>query len=467
MRILLVWPSQPHIISPPHMKVIQEGLGYLPPIGLICLATWLRERSEHQAEVLDALLEGMSPEEVARHAVATGAQAVGLSGMTHTWMDCLLLARAIRAAAPQLPIILGGPHATLFPMESLEHSEVDYVVVGDGEVPLTSLLDRLAQGREDTDGLPGVLRRGDPAGSRYVHPDMADLPIPDRSLTPWRRYASVVSRRPPTTVVMSSRGCPYRCSFCSTAGGKKFRANPAHRVVDELEHCVGLGIREFLFFDELFTFDRSRVLEICRQIRERGLDVFWDVRSRVDRVDPEMLRAMAAAGCQRVQYGIESGTERVLGLYTKDMTPEQARQAVRWTREAGISTYADFMIGAPGETREEILETLRFAHSLDLDFVHFSITMLLPRTRLYAQALRQGLLARDVWREYVLEPTEDFHPPYWEEVLDASELEALLRQAIRSFYFSPRFLWRSLASLRSPGELLRKARAGLKLALGL
>ena len=467
MRILLVWPAQPHIISPPHMKTIQEGLGNLPPIGLICLATWLHERSEHQAEVLDALLEGMSPEEVARHAVATGAQAVGLSGMTHTWMDCLLVIRAIRAVAPQLPIILGGPQATLFPLESLEHSEVDYVVVGDGEVPLTSLLDRLAQGRQDTEGLPGVLRRGDPVGTRYFHPDMADLPIPDRSLTPWRRYASVVSRRPPTTVVMSSRGCPYRCSFCSTAGGKKFRANPARRVVDELENCVDLGIREFLFFDELFTFDRSRVLEICRQIRERGLDVFWDVRSRVDRVDPEMLRSMAEAGCQRVQYGIESGTERVLGLYTKDITLEQARQAVRWTREAGISTYADFMIGAPGETREEVLEPLRFAHSLDLDFVHFSITMLLPRTPLYAQALRQGLLSRDVWREYVLEPTGDFHPPYWEEVLDASELEAMLRRAIHSFYFSPRFLWRSLTSLRSPGELLRKARAGLKLALGL
>ncbi len=467
MRLLLVWPAHPHIISPPHMKAIQEGLGHLPPIGLIGLATWLREHSEHQAEVLDALLGRMTPEQVAEHALSSGAQAVGLSAMTHTWLDCLLVARAIRKAAPDLRIILGGPHATLFPLETLEHPEVDYVVAGEGEVPLAALLDRLALGREDTEGLPGVMRRGDPPRPRYLHPDVSELPIPDRRLTPWRRYASVVSRRPPTTVIMSSRGCPYRCTFCSTAGGKKFRANPAPRVVEELEHCVNLGIREFLFFDELFTFDRQRVLEICRQIRARGLDIAWDVRSRVDRVDPEMLQAMAQAGCQRVQYGVESGTERVLALFDKDISLEQARQAVLWTRQAGISTYADFMIGAPGETREEVLETLRFAHSLDLDFVHFSITMLLPRTRLYAQALRQGLLERDVWRDYVLNPSEGFHPPYWEEVLDARELEALLRQAVRSFYFSPRFLWRSLASLRSPGELLRKARAGLKLALGL
>ncbi len=449
------------------MKAIQESLGFLPPIGLIYLATWLRERTSHQVEVLDALLERLPPEEVARRVRLAGVEVVGLSAMTHTWLDCLLVARAVRAVAPEVRVVVGGPHVSLFPLESLEHPEIDYIVIGDGEVPFAALLDRLDDGRGDTEGLPGVMRRGDARKPRYFHPDMADLPIPDRRFTPWRRYASVVSRRPPTTTVMSSRGCPYHCSFCSTAGGKTYRANPAVRVVQELEHAVSLGIREFLFFDELFTFDRERVLDLCRRIRERGLDISWDVRSRVDRVDPEMLEAMARAGCQRIQYGVESGTERVLGILKKGIHLDQARQALRWTRQAGISTYADFMIGSPGETREEILETMRFARSLDLDFVHFSITMLLPRTLLYARAMQEGIVARDVWRDFVLEPREDFHPPYWEETLGRRELEDLLRQAVRSFYFSPRFLLRSLAALRSPGELARKARAGLKLALGI
>jgi len=467
VRTLLVWPAQPHIISPPHMKAIQEGLGFLPPIGLIYLATWLRERTAHQAEVLDAFLERLSPHEVARRVAQTGVEVVGLSAMTHTWLDCLLVARAVRAEAPEVRIVVGGPHVSLYPLESLEHPEVDYIVIGDGEVPFAALLDRLAQGNLDAEGLPGVMRRGDARKPRYYHPEMADLPIPDRRLTPWRRYASVVSRRPPTTTVMSSRGCPYHCTFCSTAGGKKFRANPALRVVQELEQAADLGIREFLFFDELFTFDRQRVLDLCGLIRERGLDISWDVRSRVDRVDPEMLEAMAGAGCQRVQYGVEAGTERVLGILNKGIHLDQARQALRWTRQAGIATYADFMIGSPGETREEILETMRFARSLDLDFVHFSITMLLPRTLFYTRALKEGILERDVWRDFVLEPREGFLPPYWEETLSRQELEDLLRQAVRSFYFSPRFLLKSLVALRSPGELARKARAGLKLALGI
>jgi radical SAM superfamily enzyme YgiQ (UPF0313 family) len=434
---------------------------------LIYLATWLRERTAHRAEVLDAFLERLTPQEVADRVARTGVEVVGLSAMTHTWLDCLLVARAVRAAAPEVRIVVGGPHVSLYPLESLEHPEVDYIVIGDGEVPLTALLDRLAEGGLETGDLPGVMRRGDARKPRYFHPHMADLPIPDRRFTPWRRYASVVSRRPPTTTVMSSRGCPYHCSFCSTAGGKLYRANPAARVAEELEHCVGLGIREFLFFDELFTYDRQRVLDLCGLIRGRGLDISWDVRSRVDRVDPEMLKAMAGAGCHRIQYGVESGTERVLGILKKGIHLDQARQALRWTREAGIATYADFMIGSPGETREEILETMRFARSLDLDFVHFSITMLLPKTLLYARALREGILDRDVWRDFVLEPREGFHPPYWEETLSRQELEALLRQATRSFYFSPRFIVRSLAALRSPGELVRKARAALRLALGM
>lgn len=467
MRALLVWPPQDHIISPPHMKIIQEGLGHLPPIGLLYLATWLRERTSHEVEVLDAHLERRTPEEIARHAQRIGAGIVGLSTMTYTWLDCLLVARAVKALLPDVPVVVGGPHTALYPLESVQHPEIDYAVVGDGEVPLAALMDRLQEGRRDTDGLTGVMGKGDPLKSRYFHPDMSDLPIPDRRFTPYQRYATVVSTRPPTTIVMSSRGCPYTCSFCFTAGGKKYRANSAQRIAEEMEHAVGLGIHEFLFFDELFTFDRQRVFDLCRLIRQKGLDVTWDVRARVDCVDPEMLEAMAGAGCHRIQYGVEAGTERVLGILNKGIDLRQVEQALAWTKRAGISTYADFMIGAPGETREEILETIQFARKLQLDYAHFSITMPLPKTVLYVQALQQGVLKHDVWREYVLNPVEGFHPPYWEETFDRAELEALLRHAVKTFYFSPGYVLRSLTRLRSTGEFLRKARAGLKLAIGL
>lgn len=449
------------------MKIIQEGLGFLPPIGLLYLATWLRERTPHRAEVLDAHLERMSFADIARRVEADRPDLVGISAMTYTWLDVLLTARAVKSVDPRLPVVVGGPHTALYPEESLTHPEIDYVVVGDGEIPLEGLLDRLAEGRRDTCGVPGLMTRGDKRKPRYFYPDMADLPIPDRRFTPWKRYAAVVSTRPPTTIAMSSRGCPYTCSFCFTAGGKRYRANPAERIAEEMEHCLELGIHEFLFFDELFTFDRQRVLDLCRLIRERGLDVTWDVRARVDCVDQEMLDAMASAGCNRIQYGVEAGTQRVMDILNKGITLEQVEAALEMTRRAGISTYADFMLGAPGETREEILQTIDFARRLNLDYAHFSITMPLPRTVLYVKALQEGVLKRDVWRDYVLNPAPGFHPPYWEKDFSREELEGFLRQAVRSFYFSPRYVLRSLQRLKSTGEFLRKARAGLKLALGL
>jgi radical SAM superfamily enzyme YgiQ (UPF0313 family) len=449
------------------MKIIQEGLGYLPPIGLLYLATYLRERTPHEAEVLDAHLLRMGPAQIARKVADEKPDLVGISAMTYTWLDTLLVARAIKEVNPRLPVVVGGPHTALYPSESLQHPEIDFVVVGDGEVPLAGLMDRLAQGSRDVVGIPGLMSRESPPAQRFFYADMADLPIPDRRLTPYKRYAAVVSRRPPTTIAMSSRGCPYTCSFCYTAGGKRYRANPAERIAEEMEHCLALGIHEFLFFDELFTFDRQRVLDLCRIICERRLDVTWDVRARVDCVDPEMLEAMAAAGCNRIQYGVESGTERVLGILNKGISLDQVHHALEWTRRAGIQTYADFMIGAPGETREEILATIELARRLDLDYVHFSIVMPLPKTVLYIKALQQGVLPRDVWRDYVLQPDTSFHPPYWEETFTRAELEALLRHAVKRFYLSPGYVFKSLRRLRSTGEFLRKARAGLKLVAGM
>lgn len=484
MKILLLFPPQDQIVSPGYMKAIQEGLGFLPSLGLLYLATYLQERTHHQVDLLDAYAARMTFDDVEAYIRRTQPDAVGVGAMTFTLIDAVDAARVVKRVDPSIPVIMGGPHTALFPRESVDLPPVDYVVMGEGEVPLALLLDRLearqrvrgnpwrgddglpTDGQCVTDDIPGVLeKRTTVQKHRYFFNDLGTLPIPRRELGPYRDYATVVSRRPPTTIMVSSRGCPYGCSFCYTAGGKKYRERTPADVVAEMKTCVALGVHEILFFDETFTINKERITAICDEIIRAKLDVTWDVRARVDCVDADLLAHMRRAGCGRVQYGIESGTQRVMDILNKGTTLQQARDAIRWTHAAGLSTYADFMIGAPGETRDEIEETLRFADSLKLDYVHFSVTMPLPNTPLHRQAVREGIISEHVWRDFAADPQPTFQVPYWTEVFTRDELDALVQSCIKRTYLRPAYLLRSVGNLRSVGELVRKARAAVKLAM--
>jgi len=476
VKILLVAPPQHAIVSPTPMKRIQEGLGFLPPLGLLGIATYLRERTRHDAVVLDAHTAGLVSADLEAVVARIRPDAVGITALTSTLLDVVATAAAVKRADASVPVIVGGPHVALFPRETVQLPNVDFAVLGEGEEPLGALLDRLEEaGRrrglpwrhpEGTprdggcvDDLPAVMDRATATRKRrHFHADLETLPAPRRDLVPWQRYRTVVSRRPPTTVLMTSRGCSHSCSFCYTAGGKKVRERAPASVVAEMQQAVRLGIREFFFFDEAFTENPERVHALCTAIERARLDVSWDVRARVDSVDADMLRHMRRAGCTRVQFGIEAGTQRVIDVFQKGITLEQARAALHLARAAGLATYADFMIGGPDETLEEIVETVRFALEVAPDYVHFQVTMPLPGTPLHAQAVRRGILAADTWQRFAAHPTSDFEIPYWTERFSRTELDALLSWCLHRCYMNPRYLLRSLLRVRSMGELMRKAR---------
>jgi radical SAM superfamily enzyme YgiQ (UPF0313 family) len=363
-------------------------------------------------------------------------------------------------------VVLGGPHVHLYPDETINIPGVDYLVLGEGEVAFAQLIESL----DNTDRLEEITglvfkKNGNVAntGVREMIDNLDEIPFPARHLTPYWRYSSLLAKRVPITTMFTSRGCPYRCAFCDRPHlGKKFRARTAENVVDEMEECVNMGIHEFLVYDDTFTIEQQRVFDICDEIIRRKLDIGWDIRTRVDTVTRDMLKRLREANCERIHYGVEAGTDRILKVLRKGVTLEQARNAFKVTKEVGISTLAYFMIGSPTETREEMLQTIEFAQELDPDFVHITILTPFPATAIYRKGLEDGLFKSDFWREFAANPTSDFEPEYWEENLSREELLELVAYAYKSFYTRPRYIIKELAQVRSLNEFMRKVKAGLK-----
>ena len=500
MKILLVLPSDEHSISSDIMKNVQRGVGFLPPLGLFSLAAWIIEHTGWEAEVRDCCLEGVSAADGAAAAADGGFDAVGLCCLSHGWPEVWRWAEALKKLEKPPLVIAGGPHASLFPAELLSHRCIDYAVLGEGEEPLQQLLElwgglsseerrkvldrnralwlKSAEGAAGTAGydsplpsaerIPAVMRFGDSLKTPYVFANLNVLPFARRDLGRYSEYLTVVSRKSCTTTITASRGCPYACRFCWTAGGKHPRQFSPEHVCAEMEQSVNLGIEEFFFFDELFTYSRDWVEAFCRLLIKRGLPVSWDVRSRADTVSADMLKLMHSAGCHRVQYGFEAGTARVLKALGKGITLEQSRSAASWTQAAGMASYADFMLGAPDETLEEMEETIAFAKDLHLDYAHFAVIMLYPRTRFYKEALADGFLADDVWQAYAAapEPDDDFQIPYASRLFSREVLEAKAAEAYRRICFTPEYIWRRIKGLSSWNELKMGAAAAWGLLVG-
>ncbi len=448
-------------------SVVDEERGLNPPLGLLYVAAYTREKTSHQVRVLDCLAEGVSHDRLEARVREEAPDVVGIQAMTFTWIDARMAADTVKRACPSCRVVLGGPHAHIYPRESLAVPSVDFVIQGEGEQPFVSLLSAL-EGRQSLETVGGLAWRDAVTGETRVNPpappleDLDGLPFPARDLVPVDRYYSLLARRNPITTLFSSRGCPYRCLFCDRpAMGRRFRPHGATRVVDEIEACLRMGIQEFFFYDDTFNVNRQRVLDICSEIKRRGLDITFDIRARVDRMDEEMLRALKRAGCERIHYGVESADEGVLRTLRKDIQLDQVERIFKATRGQGMKTLAYFMIGNPGEDREAVLKTIRFAKRLDPDYVHFSVLTPFPATPLYQMALETGRFKEDHWAAFARDPKPGFQPGLWEEKMGREELVELLRYAYKSFYLRPIVVWRNLKS-RTPMELFRKAKAGWK-----
>ncbi len=414
-----------------------------PNMGLAYLAGAV-EQAGHAVRIIDANAFHMDAQMLMRGLRAFAPQVVGVTATTTTLLDAYAAARAAREALPQAFVVIGGIHATRFPCETLEECEaLDAVCIGEGEVTLVELVDVLERGG-DLSQVRGLALRQGPAivvtDERPCVVDIDTLPLPARHLLPMESYASA-GHPHRTASIVSSRGCPFGCKFCAAPfiGGRRYRARSAQGILDEIDDILTrFNMNTFEFVDDLFTLDKQRVFDICEGIVERGYEVNWTCSARADTVSPEMLRAMAGAGCRVVYFGIESGSQRILDEIGKRETLEQLAQAVRWTREASMRSWGFFIIGFPDETPEEIRATIQFAIDIDLDYAEFFICSAFPGSPLYEKAMADGLVKKDKWSDisYGNANIENSH-------MSGEELERWMVTAYRDFYTSPK-VWERL-----------------------
>mgnify|MGYP001600702383 CR=1 FL=1 len=467
MKVLLINPPIENTIASVMPKELEEGLDFLPPLGLMYIAAYLRKETYHEVEILDCPVEKINHDQLRSEIKKRNPDVVGITAMTFTLIDVMKTARTAKEINPEVKVILGGPHVIIFPEETIKNHEIDFLVLGEGERVIKSLLESINNPKE-LKNIEGLAFKDNGkiinTGRAVFIEDLNGLPFPARLLAPYKKYFSVLSYRRPVTTMFTSRGCPYKCLFCDRPQlGKNFRARSAGNVVDEMEECQNIGIKEIFIYDDTFGIDRQRVLDICAEVKKRGLNIAWDIRTRVNTVDEEILRALKQAGCQRIHYGVEAGTQKILNVLRKGITLKQAESAFALTKKIGIQTAGYFMIGSPTETKEDVFQTIKFMKKIDPDYVHITITTPFPATDLYEKALGEGIIANDVWRNFAKDPQSGFVPPIWEKELSRAESLSLLKKAYKSFYFRPKYILKRVIQLKSPREFFQKSLAALKL----
>jgi len=235
---------------------------------------------------------------------------------------------------------------------------------------------------------------------RELNKDLNNFPKPSRDLFDNKAYKKFYSKKfgYTTTAIITSRGCPFSCDFCSKpVFGDNFRTRSISNIVDEIEEVISLGYSRIWFADDCFTLDRNRLMGICDEIVKRGLRIDWECLSRVDTIDPATLYKMKRAGCIRMFFGIESGNDSVLVLMKKQITTRQVQKALLQCNHSGIKAGAFFIVGYPGESDKTVLETIKFASSLPLDYLSFTMPYPIPGTPLYERL--NGETFSNEWEE--------------------------------------------------------------------
>ncbi|MDD5441147.1 MAG: radical SAM protein [Candidatus Omnitrophica bacterium] len=460
VKIALVNPYLGNILLSTVPDFLETNRGHFPPLGLLYLYSAIK-RSGHEPFFFDADLEGWTHQETAQHILKKNPDIVGLTATTFTIFDAWALAKEIKKISPLTKVLIGGPHATIYPKETVMLDGVDFAIEGEGEKVIVDLLNNLFNNNGIV-SIPGITQN---IGGKINHMEsegllssLDDLTFPARYASDYKRYSSILAKRNPITVMMTSRGCPFNCVFCNRMG-RKYRYHSAEYVLSEISEIVNLGIKEIFIHDDTFTLNKKRVVDICKGIIEKGWDITWEARTRVDCVDYEMMTLMKQAGCHRLSFGVESGSSRVLKSIRKEIDLERVKEVFNICRKLKIISLADFMVGNLNETYDDIKKTFRLVKEIKPDYVQYSVCSPYPNTPLYELGLRTGVIKEDIWLQYAKEPVRDFKAPVWTQNFTETELFDIVKKAYKQFYLSSDFIFKQIKRIKSLKQLKMQAKA--------
>lgn len=410
-RILLINPA------------LSQGLNYgiftvKVPLGLAYLAGYL-EKLGYSPEIMDCMAyyeyiekiggdkyrTGLPEKQIIEKLKEFNPDIIGVTcGYTIYEEDSIRIAELVKKNSKAL-VVFGGAHTSANPKHVLKNRSVDIAVIGEGEITFSKIIENF-NNKNKLKKIKGIAYRDknkikiNPP-SEYIR-DLDSLPFPARHLLPMERYIkhphnSRANMRAPTTEIITSRGCPFNCIFCSihAVWGKKWRARSAANVVDEIEHLYNkYSIREFRFFDDNISWDKKRMIEICDEITKRRLDIRWDTPNGVAiaTLNEEVLKKMKKSGYYKIVMGIESGSEKTLRFMRKPVSLEHAKKIIGICNKLGIWTWSTFIIGSPDETKEQIQETIDFSKNSGLNFATFYVAQPYPGADLYSIYEKEGLL---------------------------------------------------------------------------
>lgn len=439
------------------------------PLGILYIASFLESKG-YKCGVIDANAMALSENEVIRKIFEISPLAIGISANAFTYRAALSYARQIKRINPAMPVILGGPQPTAAPELCLEEGFVDAVVVKEGEFAAYKIMENLKSQRHPFKDVDGVLYKDNarilrnPFQKRIT--DIDKLPFPAYHLLPALKYYKSRIRKWPFMGIITSRGCPFACSFCSKdVFGNEVTFRSPLNVISEIEFLVKhKGIRQIDILDDNFTLDKDRCAKICDLIIKKSFKIAINLQSgvRADNIDRELILLLKRAGVFKIAFGVESGDENTLKRIKKDINLEKILQVNQWARQAGMITVGFFMVGLPYETKESAQKTIDFVKKMNPHIANFMIAIPFYGTALYNLIEKDGKFIMDTkngvssgfYGKGVFFELGDFKQ---------DDIEHFYKKAYKFFYFRISKIIDLLGSLRSPKELIWLLRAGVSI----
>jgi radical SAM superfamily enzyme YgiQ (UPF0313 family) len=430
-----------------------------PPLGLAYLASYV-EGHGFRARILDNNIELMSSKKFSGYLAKVKPKIVGFSASTSTFSQVVNFASVVKEFDSRIVVIVGGPHPSALPQETLKNDSIDIVVRGEGEETILELLIALLRRGGDLSEIKGINykenREVKSNPSRDFIRNIDELPLPAYHLLPMQRYRHSPFRRVTlgkSASIITSRGCVYNCSFCSNSVfGSTVRYRTPESVLEEIKYLVEqYAIKEVIFRDDAFTFDIERARQIARGIKDMGKGIKWSCYSRVNHASSDLYGFFYDTGCREICFGVESGNQTVLDMAKKQITLEEIELAIELCRKHKISSLCSVIIGLPGDTVDTVLKTIKFFKRLDPDYIVFCVLVPMPGSELFRIALAEGLIdPTDLSYADYVKIFSSVLPPVSMCQIPREQLVELQKKAFRNFYLRPKYIIRKLQRCISP-----------------